>query len=342
MLASLDSYPPPTTIDMSPAINEQAARQLEQVNSRLSNLLSVNLSTIGAGKLPAYNEEVAACLATINLLQGIINPQPAVAPDAPSTSIPSTALAAPAAQAGTPAKRTVSHVSREEMLPPPEAAFPTADALLEYCNNWAYEHGYDLVKRGQSRPGVWGLECGRAGTTKNTRNITPESRQRKRKTRKCGCKFRMWIVHDEAEDTYSVQHYQKTEPHNHDAAPFGTAVANDRRKRRTKAIQNRIIEEYQGGFQPREINALLQREYPDAMQSIQDIRNVISGAKLTSRIPPSGPKGPASKTPDASSSAAPHELPGVHTTPGAPSDNPPRPGFHQLPEYNNATGYASS
>jgi primase-polymerase (primpol)-like protein len=160
-----------------------------------------------------------------------------------------------------------------------------------YCEDWAFEHGYDLVKRGKTQDGRWGYVCGRGGKTQNNRKIAPEDLKRRSRSRKCGCNFKLWIVKREEEDeeTWSVRHYQKMEPHNHDPTLPGTAVTNDRRKRRDEAIQSRIIDESDACVSIPQIHALLRQNYPSSFQTRKDIANVINQARATRHGPTLSP-----------------------------------------------------
>jgi hypothetical protein len=177
------------------------------------------------------------------------------------------------------------------MTPPPIASFPAEGELRVYCEDWAFEHGYGLVKRGKTQDGRWGYVCGRGGKTQNNRKFAPENMQRRSRSRKCGCNFKMWIVRPEegGEETWSVRYYQKMEPHNHDPTSPGIAVANDRRKRRDKALQSRIIDESNAGVSIQQIGALFRQDYPSSFQTRTDIANVISQARATRHGPTLSP-----------------------------------------------------
>jgi hypothetical protein len=113
------------------------------------------------------------------------------------------------------------------MIPPPEASFPTLEALRSYCETWAAERGYRLTKNGAAGR-ISRYECTQAGATKNTRKIADH--ERKRQTRPINCPFKMWIIHDESEDPpWRLKHHREMEPHNHDGNPVSANVGNRNR-----------------------------------------------------------------------------------------------------------------
>lgn len=83
-------------------------------------------------------------------------------------------------------------IQQGEMLsPPPSGSFPTFDALFSYAQTYALQHGYAFVI-GRSKRDNRGLKkvfliCDRGGTNKE--KVPGEQRQRKTKSRKCGCEF---------------------------------------------------------------------------------------------------------------------------------------------------------
>jgi hypothetical protein len=158
----------------------------------------------------------------------------------------------------------LSTLTREQMKPPPIACFPTEKELRMYLENWAFKHGYDLVKRGRSGvTGRWRYVCGRAGKTQNNRKLEPEQGQRNRRSRKCGCNFKMWTVRREngnEEELWTIQYYQEMQPHNHDPTPsLSIGVANARRKRGDEAVQSQILDESNAGVDMHQMFALLQQ-----------------------------------------------------------------------------------
>jgi len=85
-----------------------------------------------------------------------------------------------------------SPIQQGEMLsPPPGGNFPTFDALFAHAQSHALAHGYAFVI-GRSKRDNRGLKkvfliCDRGGTNKE--KVAGEQRQRKTKSRKCGCEF---------------------------------------------------------------------------------------------------------------------------------------------------------
>ena len=79
----------------------------------------------------------------------------------------------------------------EMLSPPPGGSFPTFDALFAFAQAHALAHGYAFVI-GRSKRDNRGLKkvfliCDRGGNNKE--KVPGEQRQRKTKSRKCGCEF---------------------------------------------------------------------------------------------------------------------------------------------------------
>jgi hypothetical protein len=82
-------------------------------------------------------------------------------------------------------------VQGEMLSPPPGGSFPTFEALFAFAQAHALAHGYAFVI-GRSKRDNRGLKkvfliCDRGGTNKE--KVPGEQRQRKTKSRKCGCEF---------------------------------------------------------------------------------------------------------------------------------------------------------
>jgi hypothetical protein len=82
-------------------------------------------------------------------------------------------------------------VQGEMLSPPPGGSFPTFEALFAFAQAHALAHGYAFVI-GRSKRDNRGLKkvfliCDRGGTNKE--KVPGEARQRKTKSRKCGCEF---------------------------------------------------------------------------------------------------------------------------------------------------------
>jgi hypothetical protein len=82
-------------------------------------------------------------------------------------------------------------VQGEMLSPPPGGSFPTFEALFSFAQAHALAHGYAFVI-GRSKRDNRGLKkvfliCDRGGNNKE--KVPGEQRQRKTKSRKCGCEF---------------------------------------------------------------------------------------------------------------------------------------------------------
>lgn len=94
-----------------------------------------------------------------------------------------------AMMAGSPSTPQV--VQGDMLSAPPGGSFPTFEALFSYAQAHALAHGYAFVI-GRSKRDNRGLKkvfliCDRGGTNKE--KVPGEQRQRKTKSRKCGCDF---------------------------------------------------------------------------------------------------------------------------------------------------------
>jgi hypothetical protein len=86
---------------------------------------------------------------------------------------------------------TPAIVQGEMLSPPPGGSFPTFEALFSFAQAHALAHGYAFVI-GRSKRDNRGLKkvfliCDRGGNNKE--KVPGEQRQRKTKSRKCGCEF---------------------------------------------------------------------------------------------------------------------------------------------------------
>lgn len=94
--------------------------------------------------------------------------------------------------AGQSSTGELQHVEPGAMLsPPPGGSYPTFDALFAAAQAHALTHGYAFVI-GRSKRDNRGLKkvfliCDRGGSNKE--KVPGEQRQRKTKSRKCGCEF---------------------------------------------------------------------------------------------------------------------------------------------------------
>lgn len=82
-------------------------------------------------------------------------------------------------------------VQGEMLSPPPAGSFPTFEALFSFAQAHALAHGYAFVI-GRSKRDNRGLKkvfliCDRGGANKE--KVPGDQRQRKTKSRKCGCEF---------------------------------------------------------------------------------------------------------------------------------------------------------
>lgn len=125
------------------------------------------------------------------------------------------------------------------MIPPPEAEFRTLEELRSYSETWAAERGYRLTKTGAAGR-LSRYVCTRAGQMRNTRKLADHERKRQTRTIKCGCPFKMWIIHEEvdSEDVWRLKYSRNMQPHNHDGNPVIMDVGNRNRGTHNDVTKN--------------------------------------------------------------------------------------------------------
>lgn len=249
-----------------------ANKQLRVAREKLAELFSKDISDMSVEELVQLSEHSKALKGIIDVHESsmlqtplvaytALPPQPRPLPQAqpqsqpqaqqdphaqsqtqaqqpPAPALPPTAPPPPSA----PVARMDGSVAQSDMILPPEASFPTCEQLRTYCDDWAFEHGYDVVYNSADN-GRKLVVCGRYGQTRNSRGLLEENRRRRRGNRKCGCPFKMWFIKDDLdlkdnESSWSLRHFRETRPHNHDSMKDGTptanriAIANQRRRER--------------------------------------------------------------------------------------------------------------
>ncbi|CZR64935.1 related to tpa inducible protein [Phialocephala subalpina] len=173
-----------------------------------------------------------------------------------------------------------SEIPQGEMLsPPPGGSFPTFEALFSYAQNYALQHGYAFVI-GRSKRDNRGLKkvfliCDRGGTNKE--KVPGEQRQRKTKSRKCGCEFGVfglenktaWLLRGRIDGEHLTHNHPPSEsPTEHPGA----------RKLDPKAIAAvKALEE--NGVSVKETLEILHRENPTVRYLPRDIYNARAAIK---------------------------------------------------------------
>jgi hypothetical protein len=82
--------------------------------------------------------------------------------------------------------------SNSLMEAPPHAVYSSLEELIASANTFAVIRGYKLVVvRSKTNPAgqkIWvHLACDRHGVKRNTHNLTPETRKKNRRSRRCEC-----------------------------------------------------------------------------------------------------------------------------------------------------------
>ncbi|RKF59353.1 hypothetical protein GcM3_175009 [Golovinomyces cichoracearum] len=170
-------------------------------------------------------------------------------------------------------------VQGEMLSPPPGGSFPTFEALFSFAQAHALAHGYAFVI-GRSKRDNRGLKkvfliCDRGGTNKE--KIHGEQRQRKTKSRKCGCEFGVfglenktaWLLRGRIDGEHLMHNHPPSEsPTEHPGA----------RKLDPKAIAAvKALEE--NGVSVKETLEILHRENPTVRYLPRDIYNARAAIK---------------------------------------------------------------
>ncbi|CCU74777.1 unnamed protein product [Blumeria hordei] len=174
----------------------------------------------------------------------------------------------------------VPTITQGEMLsPPPGGSFPTFEALFAFAQAHALAHGYAFVI-GRSKRDNRGLKkvfliCDRGGTNKE--KVHGEQRQRKTKSRKCGCEFGVfglenktaWLLRGRIDGEHLMHNHPPSEsPTEHPGA----------RKLDPKAIAAvKALEE--NGVSVKETLEILHRENPTVRYLPRDIYNARAAIK---------------------------------------------------------------
>ncbi|KAL2066368.1 hypothetical protein VTL71DRAFT_2439 [Oculimacula yallundae] len=178
------------------------------------------------------------------------------------------------------ASPTNPQVVQGEMLSaPPGGSFPTFDALMSYAQAYALAHGYAFVI-GRSKRDNRGLKkvfliCDRGGNNKE--KVPGEQRQRKTKSRKCGCDFGVYGLEGKTAWVLRARIDGEHLAHNH--APSDSPTEHPgARKLDPKAIAAvKALEE--NGVSVKETLEILHRENPSVRYLPRDIYNARAAIK---------------------------------------------------------------
>ncbi|TVY33422.1 PKS-NRPS hybrid synthetase [Lachnellula subtilissima] len=178
-----------------------------------------------------------------------------------------------------PNEDTPPIIQGDMLSAPPGGSYPTFDALFAHAQSHALAHGYAFVI-GRSKRDNRGLKkvfliCDRGGTNKE--KVPGEQRQRKTKSRKCGCEFGVfgletktaWILRGRIDGEHLTHNHPPSEsPTEHPGA----------RKLDPKAIAAvKALEE--NGVSVKETLEILHRENPTVRYLPRDIYNARAAIK---------------------------------------------------------------
>ncbi|RDL39858.1 Uncharacterized protein BP5553_04198 [Venustampulla echinocandica] len=204
----------------------------------------------------------------------MIDPQLAI--DQQLTSVNNSMLTAP----GPSSPPASGPVAPEDMLtPPPGGSYPTFEALFAAAQAHALSHGYAFVI-GRSKRDNRGLKkvfliCDRGGTNKE--KVAGEQRQRKTKSRKCGCEFGVFGLETKTAWILRGRHDGEHLQHNHPPSESPTEHPGARKLDPKAIAAVKALEE--NGVSVKETLEILHRENPTVRYLPRDIYNARAAIK---------------------------------------------------------------
>lgn len=188
-------------------------------------------------------------------------------------------------------------VQGEMLSPPPGGSYPTFEALYAAAQAHALAHGYAFVI-GRSKRDNRGLKkvfliCDRGGTNKE--KVPGEQRQRKTKSRKCGCEFGVfglegktaWLLRGRIDGEHLTHNHPPSEsPTEHpgarklDPKAIAAVKALEENGMSTKShIYSRIQINGSAGVSVKETLEILHRDNPNVRFLPRDIYNARAAIK---------------------------------------------------------------
>lgn len=182
-----------------------------------------------------------------------------------------------AIMAGSPSTPQV--VQGDMLSAPPGGSFPTFEALFAYAQAHALAHGYAFVI-GRSKRDNRGLKkvfliCDRGGTNKE--KVPGEQRQRKTKSRKCGCEFGVYGLENKTTWILRARIDGEHLAHNHPPSESRTEHPGARKLDPKAIAAVKALEE--NGVSVKETLEILHRENPDVRYLPRDIYNARAAIK---------------------------------------------------------------
>ncbi|KAK2624402.1 hypothetical protein QTJ16_006352 [Diplocarpon rosae] len=170
-------------------------------------------------------------------------------------------------------------VQGEMLSAPPAGSFPTFEALFSFAQAHALAHGYAFVI-GRSKRDNRGLKkvfliCDRGGTNKE--KVPGEQRQRKTKSRKCGCEFGVFGLEQKSAWLLRGRIDGEHLSHNHPPSESPTEHPGARKLDPKAVAAVKALEE--NGVSVKETLEILHRENPSVRYLPRDIYNARAAIK---------------------------------------------------------------
>ncbi|KAG6979110.1 PKS-NRPS hybrid synthetase [Fusarium oxysporum f. sp. conglutinans] len=172
--------------------------------------------------------------------------------------------------------------------PIPGTAAPSVDVLFKEVNSFAKAHGFGIVKYNgytyKGRKIRYSFQCDRYGEPQPSKG----AQIRPRKSRKCGCKWKL-IAEALEEGKWLLRLHNNPEHHQHNHGPSIGPSAHPSHRRLTEATKATIISTSRRvGVRARDVRAVIQEQYPDSTFTRKDIynaRSLINREKLGGLTP---------------------------------------------------------
>lgn len=157
---------------------------------------------------------------------------------------------------------------------PVEQVFDSRDLLLTYAREHAISQGYAVTTiRSKADKNIY-LGCDRGGVYHDRVNAPEGAKRRLTTTRRIDCPFRLYGKRIPG-DKWELQVPNPSHNHTADNSMIGHPAA---RKLTEEQLQN-ILQMSEIGSRPRDILAMVRRQYPDSLVSPRDIYNARSALR---------------------------------------------------------------
>ena len=161
------------------------------------------------------------------------------------------------------------------MEPPKEQTFDSRELLIASVRQHALSQGYAIVTTGANANRNVSLGCDRGGTYHDRINALEGANRRLTTTRRIGCPFKLYGKKIPNSEQWELQ--VRNPSHNHEAE--NSMIGHPSARRFTDEQLQNILDLSEVGSKPRDILALIKREYPNALVTPRDIYNTRSALR---------------------------------------------------------------